>query len=88
MHRRHKQVPHSRTGLDVAQRFRNCIHAFIIETAMTLGFLWGLAQFVCRYLLPEFLITFAVIGWSLSSLVSAAELRGHAELLRAIEYLS
>ena len=88
MHRRHQQVPDGRTGSDVAQRFRNCIHAFIVETAMTLGFLWGLLEFVCRYLLPEFLITFAVIGWSLSSLVSEAELRGHAEFLRVSEYLS
>ena len=88
MHRRHKQVPDGRTGPDVAQRFRNCIHAFIVETAMTLGFIWGLATFIWQYFFAEFLIIWAVIGWSMFSLASAAELRGHVELLRASEYLS
>lgn len=88
MHQRHEQVPPSRTGPDVAQRCRNCIHAFIIETAMTLGFLWGLATFIWRYCLGEFLIIWAVIGWSLLSLTSSAELHDHAELVRVSEYLS
>ena len=55
---------------------------------MTLGFIWGLATFICQYFFAEFLIIWAVIGWSLFSLTSAAELRGHAELLRVSEYLS
>ena len=50
MHRRHKQVPHGRTGPDV--------------------------------------IIFAVIGWCLLSLESAAELHGRAGLVLVSEYLS
>ena len=88
MHRRHQQVPDRRTGTDVAQRFRNFIHAFIIETATTLGFLWGLATFIWRYCFGEFLVIWAVIGWSLSSLVSAAALHDQAGLVRVSEYLS
>ncbi len=55
---------------------------------MTLGFIWGLATFIWQYFFAEFLIIWAVIGWSMFSLASAAELRGHVELLRASEYLS
>ena len=86
MHRRHKQVPHDRTGSDVSQRFRNFIHAFIAETALTLGFIWGLASFIWRYFFAEFLIIFAVIGWCLLSLESAAELHGRAGLVLVSEY--
>ena len=96
MHRRHKQVSHRRTGPDVSQRFRNFIklelrkfiHAFIAETALTLGFIWGLASFIWRYFFAEFLIIFAVIGWCLLSLESAAELHGRAGLVLVSEYLS
>ncbi len=88
MHRRHQQVPDGRTGSDVAQRFRNFIHAFIVETAMTLGFIWGLATFIWRYFFAEFLIIWAVIGWSLLSLTSSAELHDRAGLVRVSEYLS
>ena len=87
MHRRHQQVPNRRTGPDVTQRFRNFIHAFIVETAMTLGFIWGLASFIWRYFFAEFVIIFAVIGWCLLSLESAAELHGRAGLVRVSEYL-
>lgn len=88
MHRRHQQVPDGRTGPDVSQRFRNFIRAFILETAMTLGFIWGLATFIWRYFFGEFLIIWAVIGWSLLSLASAAELHDRAGLVRVSEYLS
>ena len=88
MHRRHKQVPHGRTGPDVAQRFRNCTKAFIAETAMTLGFLWGLAVFIWRYYLGEFLIIWGVVGWCLLSLTSSAVLHDRAGLFRVSEYLS
>ena len=87
MHRRHKQIPHGRTGPDVSQRFRNFIHAFIAETALTLGFIWGLESFIWRYFFAEFVIIFAVIGWCLLSLESAAELHGRAGLVRVSEYL-
>lgn len=88
MHRRHKQVPHGRTGPDVSQRFRNFIHAFILETAMTLGFIWGLVTFIWRYFFAEFLIIWGAIGWSMISLTSAAELHDRAGLVRVSEYLS
>jgi len=55
---------------------------------MTLGFIWGLATFIWRYFFAEFLIIWAVIGWSLLSLTSSAELHDHAGLVRVSEYLS
>ena len=88
MHRRHQQIPHRRTGPDVSQRFRNFIHAFILETAMTLGFIWGLAIFIWRYFFAEFLIIWGAIGWSMISLASAAELHDRAGFVRVSEYLS
>tara|TARA_B000000565_G_scaffold208816_1_gene162166 strand:+ start:514 stop:681 length:168 start_codon:yes stop_codon:yes gene_type:complete len=55
---------------------------------MTLGFIWGLASFIWRYFFAEFVIIFAVIGWCLLSLESAAELHGRAGLVLVSEYLS
>ncbi len=55
---------------------------------MTLGFIWGLATFIWQYFFAEFLIIWAVIGWSMFSLTSSAELHDHAGLVRVSEYLS
>ena len=55
---------------------------------MTLGFIWGIATFIWRYFFAEFLIIWAVIGWSMLSLTSSAELHGRAGLVRVSEYLS
>ena len=87
MHRRHQRLSRRRRSPYADIRLKNIIRALIYETALTLGFLWGVASLIWRYFLAEFLIIFGAVGWTLSSLVSANELHGHAGFLQVSEYL-
>ena len=57
-------------------------------SAVIAGTLLGVAMLIYRKYLGEFLIIFAVVGWSLSSLVLADEPHDHESWLQALEYLS
>ncbi len=56
--------------------------------AVIAGTIWGIAKLIYQKYLAEFLIIFAVVGWSLSSLVLADEPHDHGSWLQVLEYLS
>ena len=68
--------------------FYRFINAIIYAVAVVLGTLIGYYQLITRYYLGEFLIIWAVVGWSLFSLIRGFELRDPAVVFRVAEYLS
>ena len=64
------------------------INAIIYAVVVVLGTINGYYQLITRYYLGEFLIIWAVVGWSLFSLIRGFEPRDPAVVLRVAEYLS
>ena len=68
--------------------FYRLLNAIIYAVAVVLGTLIGYYQLITRYYLGEFLIIWAVVGWSLFSLIRGFEPRDPAVVFRVAEYLS
>ena len=64
------------------------INAIIYAVAVVLGTVIGYYQLITRYYLGEFLIIWAIVGWSLFSLIRGFEPRDPAVVFRVAEYLS
>jgi hypothetical protein len=64
------------------------INSIIYAVAAVLGTLIGYYQLITRYYLGEFLIIWAVVGWSLFSLIRGFEPRDPVVAFQVAEYLS
>lgn len=68
--------------------FYRFINRIIYTVVVVLGTIIGYYQLITRYYLGEFLIIWAVVGWSLFSLMREFEPRDPAVVFRVAEYLS